>query len=338
MFKSSGRRKLGSAIALLSIAVLAPIAIVAIALAFGGPKAIAPMASINDPFRNVDFTDLPPLSRFTARDGSALGYRRYARPGPAHAGSVILIHGSSASSASMHPLAKAFAGKGYVVYALDMRGHGASGLKGTVSYVGQLEDDLEDFVRATSPEQPSTLAGFSAGGGFVLRVAGSRRQDQFQSCLLLSPFLGQDAPTYRPGSGGWVSVGLARIIAIDLLNRIGIQAFNQLPVTVFALNEKAKAFLTPEYSFALMSNFRPHRDYTADIRSTRLPCAVVVGEADEVFHATRFEEAFRAQGRSWPVHMVPRLGHIPLTLEPAGLAQAVDAVEKLQRIGNGASR
>ncbi|MBK4738361.1 alpha/beta hydrolase [Noviherbaspirillum sp. DKR-6] len=320
--------------ALLFIAVLAPIVMLGIALAFGGPKAVAPMASINDPFRYVDFTDLPPLSSFIARDGSALRYRRYAGSGAAPVGSVILIHGSSASSASMHPLAKAFAGKGYAVYALDMRGHGASGPKGTISYVGQLEDDLEDFVRATSPEQPSTLAGFSAGGGFVLRVAGSQRQNQFQSCLLLSPFLGQDAPTYRPGSGGWVSVGMARVIAIDLLNRIGIAAFNQLPVTAFALNEKARAFLTPAYSFALMSNFRPHRDYTADIRSTQLPCAVLVGEADEVFDATRFEQAFRAQGKNWPVHMVPRLGHIPLTLEPTGLAQAVDAVKKLQRLGN----
>lgn len=137
--------------------------------------------------------------------------------------------------------------------------------------------DLAAFLKAASPPQPSTLVGFSAGGGFVLRVAGSSRQDLFQSYLLLSPLLSQDAPTFRPDSGGWVSVGVPRYIGIALLNLAGISAFNDLPVTAFALDEKAKSFLTPEYSFALASNFRPKRDYAADIRAVRHPCAVIAG-------------------------------------------------------------
>ena len=31
------------------------------------------------------------------------------------------------------------------------------------------------------------------------------RQKLFSNYLLLSPFIGQTAPTYRPNSGGWVS-------------------------------------------------------------------------------------------------------------------------------------
>src|SRR6185369_16318833 len=136
-----------------------------------------------------------------------------------------------------------------------------------IGYVGQLEDDIDSFAHAVSLPKPSTLAGFSSGGGFVLRFAGSARQGEFQSYLLLSPYLGYDAPTARPGSGGWASVGVPRIVAISVLNLVGIHAFNDMPVVRFALSEEAKAFLTPEYSFALAVNFQPNRDYEANIRA-----------------------------------------------------------------------
>jgi alpha-beta hydrolase superfamily lysophospholipase len=110
----------------------------------------------------------------------------------------------------MHVMAKAFAAAGYTGYALDIRGHGGSGTRGHIAYVGQLEDDLEDFVSSVKPDKPATLVGFSSGGGFVLRFAGSTRQKLFSSYLLLSPFISQEAPTYRPNSGGWVSVGIPR--------------------------------------------------------------------------------------------------------------------------------
>ncbi|MEO6030864.1 MAG: alpha/beta hydrolase, partial [Burkholderiaceae bacterium] len=231
---------------------------------------------------------------------------------------------------SMHVLAKAFAAAGYAAYALDIRGHGASGPKGKIGYVGQLEDDLDAFTRAVSLPKPSTLAGFSSGGGFVLRFAGSARQDQFQSYLLLSPFLSQNAPNYRPDSGGWVSVGVPRIIALSVLNLAGIRVFNDMSVTSFALNEEAKSFLTPEYSFALAANFRPQSDYEANIRAVHQPCAVVAGTADEAFHTDRLEGIFRKQGKNWPVTLVPGVGHIPLTLEPGAVNAAVEAVKSMR--------
>lgn len=67
------------------------------------------------------------------------------------------------------------------------------------AYFGQLEDDLEDLVavvRKTSPYQPLTLLGHSAGSGFALRIASSPIQNLFARTVLLAPFLGHDAPTY----------------------------------------------------------------------------------------------------------------------------------------------
>src|SRR6059058_839927 len=138
---------------LIVVAVL--VAVLGLAIALGGPgEAPPPMSSISNPFKNVDFSDLPELSHFTARDGAKLAFRAYPAVGDAIKGSVVLVHGSSATGSSMHAMAKGFAAAGYATYAVDIRGHGASGRKGHITYIGQLEDDLEDFVRATKPAQP----------------------------------------------------------------------------------------------------------------------------------------------------------------------------------------
>lgn len=321
------------AFSLIALAVVV-VLILAAAIAFGGPRPLPTMASINNPFKSVDVSGLPPLSHFKAEDGTSLAYRFYLSSKQGSRGSVVLVHGSSARSDSMHTLAMAFANAGLSAFALDIRGHGDSGRKGQIDYVGQLEDDLDAFVRVVQPPKPSTLVGFSAGGGFVLRFAGSKRQTEFESYLLLSPFLSQDAPNYRPGSGGWVDVGIPRVIAISMLNSVGVRAFNRLPVTSFALSPEAKAFLTPEYSFALATNFRPHTDYLADIRSANQPCTVLAGTKDEAFLTEKLEAIFRAQGKDWPVHLLPGIGHIPLTLEPAAVEAAVQAVRVMQRSGD----
>lgn len=321
--------RLSTVLKIFFVLILFVVGSLAVAIAFGGPKSPTPMASINNPFKSVDFSDPPPLLRYKAEDGTALAYRHYAPAVSNPRGSVVLVHGSSASSNSMHLLAKAFTGAGYEAYALDIRGHGASGVKGTIDYIGQLEDDMAAFVKAVSLIKPATLAGFSSGGGFVLRFAGSQRQDAFQNYLLLSPFLSPNAPNYRSGSGGWVNVGIPRIIGLTVLNRLGIHAFNGLPVTNFALSEEAKTFLTPAYSFSLAANFQPQRDYEANIRAVHLPVAVVAGANDEVFETEKLEGIFRKQGKPWPVTLLPGIGHIPLTLDAGAVSASVRAVETM---------
>jgi alpha-beta hydrolase superfamily lysophospholipase len=307
------------------------VAIFALAIIFGGPGTPHPMGSITDPFGSVDFSDLPPLSVFAARDGTKLAYRSYSSAAAtAGEGSVVLIHGSSATSSSMHPMAKAFSAAGYPTYALDIRGHGASGRKGQIAYIGQLEDDLADFIHAVSPPPPVTLAGFSSGGGFAIRFAGSKQQNLFQSYLFLAPFLSPDAPTTRPGSGGWVSVGLPRIIAIATLNGFGIRTFNSLPVLRFAVNENTKAILTSEYSFALTMNFGPQRDYLADLRNMHQPFRILIGGDDEVYYPDRFAEVLKQAGKDGSVITIPGVDHVQLILSPVALEKSIEALKNLR--------
>ncbi|MDB5777376.1 MAG: Lysophospholipase [Herbaspirillum sp.] len=302
------------------------------AIAFGGPTEIPAMLSVNNPFQDIDYSDLPAIKHFPARDGSGLAYREYAGGQGLSKKVVVLIHGSAASGRSMHIMAKAFAKAGYTAYALDIRGHGDSGPKGQIAYIGQLEDDLADFVKSVDIASTATLVGFSSGGGFALRFAGGARQKLFANYLLLAPYIHQDAPTFKPAGGGWVSIGLPRIIALSALNKVGVTRFNDLPVLRFALNDEAKRFLTPEYSFALASNFRPNDDYRMNIRSSNQPMAILVGKEDEVFHADRFSDLFNVDGKTVPVTIIPRIGHIALTLNPIAVQAAVSAVDRLDSL------
>src|SRR6478735_8612960 len=313
---------------LIVVAVL--VAALGLAIALGGPgEPPPPMSSINDPFTNVDFSDLPAVRYVTARDGTTLAFRAYPAAGGAVKGSVVLLHGSSATSSSMHLMAEGFAAAGYAAYTLDSRGHGKSGAKGHIAYIGQLEDDLEDFVHSIKLVQPSTLAGFSSGGGFVLRFAGSPRQELFSNYLLLSPWISQDAATLRPGSGGWATVGVPRIIAIAILNGFGMHAFDDLPVVRFAIDERDKGLLTSQYSFALAQNFRPERDYQANIRAIRHTLRVLVGQNDDVSYADKFASVFKTAGKDVPVTLLPGIDHISLTLDPAALQAAISAIENM---------
>jgi alpha-beta hydrolase superfamily lysophospholipase len=299
-------------------------AIAGLAIAFGGPGKPSAMPSINDPFKSVDFSDLPKISYLMARDASKLAFRTYPATGGGVKGSVVLVHGSSASGSSMHVLAKGFAAAGYTAY-----GHGESGTKGHIAHVGQLEDDMEDFVHTIKLAQPSTLVGFSSGGGFVLRFAGSSKQKLFSNYLLLSPFISPNAATSRPGSGGWVTVGVPRIVGISVLNGFGVHAFEGLPVIRFALTQENAKFLTPEYSFALAMNFGAERNYQANIRAVRQPLRILVGQNDEVSFADKFAGLFKEAGKDIPVTILPGIDHISLILNPVAIQAAVNAVEDM---------
>ncbi|MFY3383687.1 alpha/beta hydrolase [Paracidovorax sp. MALMAid1276] len=319
----------------ITLALTAALIALACALAFGGPRDIAPLASINDPFSGVDFSDVPRVQRYTARDGTSLAWLHYPRaPGTGASGAplrrVVLVHGSSSRARSLHVLARALAAQGHAVAALDMRGHGDSGTRGQLAYIGQLEDDVEDFLNAVPHAGPQTLMGFSAGGGFTLRFAGSNRQARFDHYVLLSPFLHQDAPTARPDAGGWASVGIPRLVALTLLNRAGISQWNHLPVLRFALDPAARAGLTPSYSYTLAMNFRPHEDYAADIRNARGSLRIVAGQDDELFHADRYAALFADAGNPAPVTLVPGADHMGLTLSAPAVAAVAQHAAPLE--------
>ena len=296
-------------------------------IAFGTAEAPPPLASVYDNVRRIDQSGLPPLQRYTARDGAALAYRMWPGGGERVA---VLVHGSTGMSAGMNALAKALNAGGASVYALDMRGHGASGRRGDIDYLGQLDDDMADFMAQVKPHHPGArfaLIGFSAGGGYTLRMAGGRYGDLFDGYILLAPYLGYRAPTSRPDGGGWAAPYIPRIIALGILERLGIRWFEGLPIVAFARRPDPTEPV-PTYSFRLALNFAPHLDFTGDFRATKKPLAVLVGRDDDEMVAAAYMPLLRDLRPDVPVEVIAGVGHMGMTIDPSALAAVRAAFER----------
>jgi pimeloyl-ACP methyl ester carboxylesterase len=279
----------------------------------------------------VDRGTMPGLDRFPARDGTALAYRHY----PARAKAVdriaVLVHGSSGQSASVHALSDALAARGVETYALDIRGHGGSGTRGDIGYLGQLEDDLADLValiRQTAPTTPLTLIGHSAGGGFALRIAGSPMQDLFARTVLLSPFLGAFAPTNQPNYGGWAEPDLPRIVALTALRKIGIECCDALPVLAYAVPPNSSQRQTAVYSERLRSIFGVHMDFRTDLAAVRQPLSIFAGAEDELMRSDQYAAAVQGVMPRATVTLIDGVNHMGIVRDPKAISVIADDVAR----------
>jgi alpha-beta hydrolase superfamily lysophospholipase len=292
------------------------------------------LASIGAPFRNVDFSGLPPIETIVTRNGSTLAFRHY--PGTPNTGepdrSVVAIHGSSANSASLHPLAMALRNAGMNVYVPDIRGHGRTGRRGDIDYRNQIDDDLTDLVAEVKKKRPSdklVLLGFSSGGGYALHAATTPNGAALERTILISPMLGPFAPTAKAGANAWAKPYIPRIVALLALERIGIHAFDHLTTVAFAVSENAQADLAATYSFGLMRAFGTS-NYAADLRHAPARVAVLVGENDELFEAALFAPTIHAVRPDIPVTVVPGLGHIAMTTDARAVPAILAAIRDTQ--------
>lgn len=286
------------------------------------------LASISKSARAVDRSTMPPLSRFSARDGTELAYRHYPARGASSGKIAILVHGSSGSSVAVHGLADALAARGVETYAPDIRGHGGSGTRGDIVFDGQLENDMEDLValvRKVSPNEPLTLLGHSSGGGFALRIASSPIQDLFARTVMLAPYLGYDVPTSRAGSGGWASADIPRFLGLVALRKLGIDCCESLPTLAFAVPANSAKILNPTYSFRLMRNFAT-RNYVSDLAAARHPIALIAGASDELMFADKYADAVHAVSPTAEVRLIDGVDHMGIVGDPKAVAAVADDV------------
>lgn len=259
----------------------------------------------------------PALQFYRAQDGTDLAYRYYpaARAGRQVA---ILIHGSAGQSQGMHALAQTLAAQGVNVYAPDIRGHGASGPRGDIVYIGQLEEDLallSKQVRAAHGGQPITLVGFSAGGAFALRVAGGAHASVADRYVIVSPALNDVA---RRGRGGWAKPDVPRIALLMLLNKIGIHRFDGAEAIRFAV-PPGRTEMTAAYSYRLMVNFAALDDKARMARVTA-PMTLIAGAADEQFDAAAYAPRLTPCNPRLKLRLLPGVRHYGMATDPRMIA------------------
>jgi len=322
------RKLLIGALSVLVLIAIAPVAVIA----FEAPTPPPPMASMAAPSRHAESPGVPAPRHFQARDGASLQYYAY----PAAPDKVaVLVHGSAGPGASMHALAESLSAAGVTTYVLDIRGHGGSGRRGDIDYIGQIDDDLSDFVAQLGPAKSGeirTLVGFSAGAGFTIRFAGGPYGSLFDRYVFLSPIL-PGAPTLRPSAGGWTNISVPRIVTIAWLDRLGIPWFDGLPVISYAVSPDRSQSVTASYSYRLMMNFGTGRQYESYLKNIHRPAAVLVGGADEQVVADRFAPLMQHLGVDIPVTVVPDMKHRDMIDAPEALREVVRTISTA-RTGN----
>jgi len=293
--------------------------IAAIMIISGKPR--KPHAHQNDvAFRELffDYHDIPRLQTFAARDGKDLAYRHYPCPSSKV---LILLHGSGWHSRYLLPLARFVSDEDLAdVYTPDLRGHGRDPeRRGDVDYIGQLEDDLADFIAfilRDDPERMVILGGHSSGGGLAIRFAGGRYGCLADAFLLLSPFLKYNAPTMRPNSGGWARPYIRPIIGLTMLNNVGVRWLNRLPIIDFNMPQEARdGTETLSYSYRLNTSYAP-RNYEKDLSAITQPLFVAVGTEDEAFFADRFEPVI-SRFTHPEVRLLEGVSHMGVVVNPA---------------------
>lgn len=288
-------------------------------------------------FGALDLTavsDVQAIERsFTARDGKNIFYRYI--PGESSI-VIILLHGSGTEGRYLIPLAERLnSSLGVTVVIPDLRGHGHSALShlGDIDYLGQYEDDLEDMnlaLRSTHLNSTIILGGHSSGGGLAVKYGGSTLKE-FDGYLLLAPYLGYQAPTVRPNSGGWVQVSQRRYAGLAMLNNVGITGLNGYPVLFFNRPHKfADQFQADSYSYRLNESFSPQA-YSDNLRANEKPILVMVGQNDEVFYVDKFESVFSENAPHAELSIVAGMKHLNLPSSQMTADLIVKWVEKSYR-------
>ncbi len=313
-----------------ALSVVGVVALVLVALLATPMPKLPELKSISAARGSVDLSSLPAIERFQGRDGTWLGFRHYAAKGLATGRAAIVVHGSSGSSGgTIHALSQALAARGVETFAVDIRGHGASGTRGDIGYVGQLEDDLADFVtglRKSVPSAPLTLVGHSSGGGFALRVAGSPIQNLFERTVMLAPYLGYDAPSTRPSSGGWAKADIPRIIGLLALRQFGITCCEALPVLALAVPPNSEKTLVGTYTDRLMRNFAVSGDFRLDLAAATKPLTIFAGADEELMFADKYTEAVRGAKVAVDVKLIEGVNHIGIVSAPKAVSIIADDV------------
>ena len=262
---------------------------------------------------------------FKARDGADRLYRQYDGSGP---DVLVFLHGSSADSRYLAPLARRIATRtGLTVVTLDMRGHGPSPLRrGDVDYVGQQEHDITDLLASLRARnfKHVLVGGHSLGGGLAIRYAAGSGTPRPDALILLAPFINQSSPAAFPEAGGWATAFVPRIIGLSVLHRYGISAFDGLAVLRFRVPPGSRdGTETSLYSWRLWTSSAPRADWQKEIANLPCPTLVIAAAEDSIFRSQGYAEVFKLASKA-DVQVVPNLTHFHLAVDE----QVVERIAK----------
>lgn len=258
-----------------------------------------------------------PGQTFAARDGQSLPY--YLRGNnPDHL--IILLHGSTCHGGYYESLALELTGRATVCVP-TIRGHHNSGdVRGSCSYIGQLEDDIVDLIaHLGGTYKRITLLGHSSGGGLALRFAQSKYGDAVHNYILLAPAIPSTKVTEKTKPGvRKIGISNWKLIALTLLNAIGITWFNTTTVARFEIaKDRQDGTQTDAYDFNLLMSIHPKMPFSYKAEEIKAPLTILAGDEDERLNVAAYVDHFPAE----QVVILPGLDHKGIGRDPGAIAE-----------------
>lgn len=134
------------------------------------------------------------IMSFISSDGVTTIYDTIWKPESKPIGMIQLIHGIGENMSRYERIAKYFNQKGYIVYGIDVIGHGKSlqnnvnpvyfGKDGSWKYVVEDVYQMYCYMQSLYPKVPCFMIGFSMGS-FILRTLMIQYNLDIQACFLL---------------------------------------------------------------------------------------------------------------------------------------------------------
>ncbi|MBU2968655.1 lysophospholipase [Pseudoalteromonas sp. C2R02] len=278
---------------------------------------------------------------YLARDGALLAYDKFLITNAK--ATVIFLHGSTYNSRRYANIAKVLNQQSYAACLINWRGHGGSeGRLGTVDYIGQLEDDLADFIAHYQQvcDQPLILAGHSAGAVICLRYIDKYGCNNIDGVSFIAPAINGPLETvrYKHTSAKWqyqISYFRAAKPAITppahaltyapslktlpLIVAKLLPFMRHKPILSFPANERMARLegRVLHYSYNLMLSCDIN-NYPSAFNKISVPVLLLCGKHDEVVHPNLLETIYH-----W--HLKPTLNKKIVELKKVNHIQVVTA-------------
>ena len=211
-------------------------------------------------------------------------------------GAVLFIHGLGARSNLYLTLADEFAANGYIIYLLDIRGHGYShGVKGHMPSSDAMAKDIHHFyeyvVSVEGINQKYIAVGHSLGTYIWINTLFSYTDIDLDALILISGGTVNNLNTLRTIKEN--SRYFSHINKWKTFLSIFNHNIKPIHIVFPDIQQLKHSGFVQDYGFSFFSMFRDSENRFKDFyKNTRIPILMISGSQDELFASEKIEESF----------------------------------------------
>ena len=218
------------------------------------------------------------------------------RPDTPKKGVVLFIHGLGARSNLYLTLADEFAANGYIIYLLDIRGHGYShGVNGHMPSSDAMEKDIHHFFEyvfsVEGNNQKFIAMGHSLGSYIWINTLSSYKDMEIDALVLISGGTVNNLntlKTIKENSRYFSHINKAKAF-FSIFNH------NIKPIHIVFpdIPQLEQSGFVQDYGFSFFSMFLKSENKFKDFyKNIKIPIMMISGSHDELFEAEKIEESY----------------------------------------------